>query len=63
MQGTSVDDKETKGQEDNINKVQENKRARQQKKLDYNEKREHDDKNKEGHWSREPKNERTKDQT
>ena len=30
MQGTSVDDKETKGQEDNINKVQENKRARGQ---------------------------------
>ena len=40
MQGTSVDDKETKGQEDKINKVQENKRARQQKKQDYNEKRE-----------------------
>ena len=36
MQGTSVDDKETKEQEDEINKVTENKRARQQKEKDHN---------------------------
>ena len=30
MQGTSVDDKETKGHEDKINKAHENKRARGQ---------------------------------
>ena len=59
MQGTSVDDKETLGQEYKINKAQENKRARQQKKQE-DKTTKNKDKHKEGHKIREPKNERTR---
>ena len=54
--------RETKGQNDTINKVQEKEKAREQTTKCYNEEREHDDKIKEGHWIGEPKNERTNDQ-
>ena len=49
MQGTRADDKDTKGQENQINKVQENKRAIQQQIHRSTKKVKHDVKNKEGH--------------
>ena len=41
--------RETKGQEDTTNKVQEKEKSREQKKRSYNDEREHDDKIKDGH--------------